>query len=449
MKHQDIMRMCLQNLLRRKSRTLLTLLGVLIGCCSIVIMVSIGMGTAESQKKMLAEMGDLTIITVTPKNSGTKKEKLTDKTLKSLKAMDYVVAVTPKISLDDYDVTVKLFAGINDRYVADWSSVAGIDTNELEKMGYQQISGSEITRSGEMLAGEFVAYNFADTFRPEGSNMVDRWSGGFDDQGNPINVPDPYFDAGKTPIVLQIEANNKTIRRELQPKGILKEDNAKGAETSYGLVMGIGDLRDMLEQLQEPGKKDDGYKTVLVKVSDITKVAEVEKKIRQMNFSTSSMESIREPMEREARQKQMMLGGLGGISLFVAALGITNTMIMSISERTREIGIMKSLGCYVRDIRILFLSEAGAIGLLGGIVGSIISMIIAVTINLISFGMPPTPEYLLAAIAGSESVTRVCVVPPWLLLSAIVFSVAIGLGSGYYPANKAVQISALEAIKSN
>ena len=449
MKHQDIMRMCLQNLLRRKSRTLLTLLGVLIGCCSIVIMVSIGMGTAEAQKKMLAEMGDLTIITVTPKNSGTKKEKLTDKTLKSLKAMDYVVAVTPKISLDDYDVTVKLFAGINDRYVADWSSVAGIDTNELEKMGYQQISGSKITRSGEMLAGEFVAYNFADTFRPEGSNMVDRWSGGFDDQGNPINVPDPYFDAGKTPIVLQIEANNKTIRRELQPKGILKEDNAKGAETSYGLVMGIGDLRDMLEQLQEPGKKDDGYKTVLVKVSDITKVAEVEKKIRQMNFSASSMESIREPMEREARQKQMMLGGLGGISLFVAALGITNTMIMSISERTREIGIMKSLGCYVRDIRILFLSEAGAIGLLGGIVGSIISMIIAVTINLISFGMPPTPEYLLAAIAGSESVTRVCVVPPWLLLSAIVFSVAIGLGSGYYPANKAVQISALEAIKSN
>ena len=66
-----------------------------------------------------------------------------------------------------------------------------------------------------------------------------------------------------------------------------------------------------------------------------------------MGYSTSSMESIREPMEKEARQKQMMLGGLGAISLFVAALGITNTMIMSISERTREIGIMKSLGCYV------------------------------------------------------------------------------------------------------
>lgn len=104
-----------------------------------------------------------------------------------------------------------------------------------------------------------------------------------------------------------------------------------------------------------------------------------------MGYSTSSMESIREPMEKEARQKQMMLGGLGAISLFVAALGITNTMIMSISERTREIGIMKSLGCYVRDIRLLFLSEAGAIGLLGGLVGCVVSMLIAIGINLASF----------------------------------------------------------------
>ena len=65
-----------------------------------------------------------------------------------------------------------------------------------------------------------------------------------------------------------------------------------------------------------------------------------------------------------------MLGGLGAISLLVAAIGITNTMIMSISERTKEIGIMKALGCYVRDIRAMFLMEAGSIGLLGGAGGA-------------------------------------------------------------------------------
>ena len=143
-----------------------------------------------------------------------------------------------------------------------------------------------------------------------------------------------------------------------------------------------------------------------------------------------------------------MLGGLGAISLFVAALGITNTMIMSISERTREIGIMKSLGCYVSDIRILFLSEAGAIGLFGGIIGCVISFIASIVINLVSLGGFQGFPSLVLAIVGGEGISRVSVIPPWLLLFAVVFCIVIGLGSGYYPANKAVQISALEAIKS-
>ena len=165
-----------------------------------------------------------------------------------------------------------------------------------------------------------------------------------------------------------------------------------------------------------------------------------------MGYPTESMESIRKPMEKEARQKQLMLGGLGAISLFVAAPGITNTMIMSISERTREIGIMKSLGCYVSDIRIMFLSEAGAIGLIGGLIGCVISFGAMIAINLVSLG--PSIENLIPAIVGGESVTRVSIIPPWLLLFAVAFSILIGLGSGYYPANKAVRIPALEAIKS-
>lgn len=449
MKHKDIVSMCVQNLLRRKSRTLLTLLGVLIGCCSIVIMVSIGLGTAEAQNKLLSEMGDLTIITVTQKQQGRDKQKLTDRAIASIKSLENVAAVTPKVSLDDYDCTVKLYAGSNDRYVAEWTTVAGIDTKALEPMGYQLVKGTNVRQSGETLVGQYLAYNFADSLRPEGSNMVDRWSGGIGDDGNPISVPDPYFDAASTPITVEIERGGKKTRTVLRPTGTLKEDQIKGSETGEGLILSMADLRDLLTRAQGTDRQEFSYKTVLVKVSDISKVAEVEKQIREQGFSTSSMESIREPMEREARQKQLMLAGLGAISLFVAALGITNTMIMSISERTREIGIMKSLGCYVRDIRVLFLAEAGAIGLLGGLVGCVISMAAAIIINLVSFGGPPNLDNLAAAVMGGDAVTRVCVVPPWLLLAAVAFSVCIGLGSGYYPANKAVQISALEAIKSN
>ena len=446
MSRKDLLKMCFQNLLRRKSRTLLTLLGVLIGCCSIVIMVSIGIGMTESQNRLLAQMGDLTIITVTPKQNGRGKTKLNDKALVSIKSLPDVAAATPKVTLDDYDCNVVLRAGSGDRYTAYWATVAGIDTSQLERMGYKLLSGSKPRQTGEMLAGQYAAYNFADSLRPEGSNMVDRWGGLWSGEDTP--PPDPYFDAAATPITVEIEMDGKKARRTLYPTGVLKEDQVKGSETSDGLVMSLSDLRALLGEVRGVASADLTYKTALVKVTQLSKVKEVEKSIREMGFSTSSMESIREPMEKEARQKQLMLGGLGAISLFVAALGITNTMIMSISERTREIGIMKSLGCHLRDIRLLFLFEAGAIGLLGGLVGCVVSMVIAIIINLVSFGAPPGLDSFVAAILGSEALTRVCVVPPWLLLAAVVFSVGIGLGSGYYPANKAVGISALEAIKS-
>lgn len=218
-----------------------------------------------------------------------------------------------------------------------------------------------------------------------------------------------------------------------------------------GLVMDLEMLKTLLDQQAKlSGRKPEwkkGYSGALVKVKDMNQVAEVETEIKRMGFRTSSMEIIRKPMEREARQKQMMLGGLGAISLFVAALGITNTMIMSISERTREIGVMKSLGCFVRDIRRIFLLEAGCIGLLGGVTGTVFSYAVSFVMNMTSEGMSSSSMAgaMEADMAGLPS--RLSVIPWWLSLFAVLFSIAVGVGAGYYPAGKAVKISALEAIK--
>ena len=444
MKQNDLLRICLQNLMRRKSRTFLTVLGVLIGCCSIVIMVSLGIGMKQSQEKLLAEMGDLTIVTVNAPQGGRGKLKLDDALVRRLRTLEGVESVTPKQSLEVE--SIRLVTGIGGRYVADWSALVGLDTAEMEKMGYQVLSGDRAQKSGDVLVGQYLAYSFRDTLRPDGSNMVDRWSGMWDESGKDKDPPPPYFDPLSGPITLEAETANGKITAQLRPVGVVKEDYAKGAETSEGGIMSLSDLRGLLTKALGNGKKMPAYDSVLVKVQNISQVKPVENQIKTMGYSTESMESIREPMEKEARQKQMMLGGLGAISLFVAALGITNTMIMSISERTREIGIMKALGCYVRDIRVMCLAEAGAIGLIGGLVGCVISFVISVIINLVSMGL--SPENLPAAILGGGETSRVSVIPPWLLLFAVVFSVLIGLGSGYYPANKAVQIPALEAIKS-
>lgn len=446
MKKEDILHMCLQNLMRRKSRTVLTLLGVVIGCCSIVIMVSIGIGMRESQQKMLGELGDLTIITVSAQQGSADGVKLNDNAVSAFRALPDVTAVTPKLSLDEYQV--RLYAGNGNRYEASWCTIVGLDAAELEKMGYKIESGSGIAKSGDVLLGQYAAYNFMDTMRPEGSNMVNRWDVNYDENGKPIDLPDPYFEAVGTPMTLEIDKENEKFTLQLTPVGVLKEDYVKGYETSEGVIMNLSDIRSLIVRAQGGTQKEISFNTVLVKTTDITKVAEVEQSIREQGYSTSSMESIREPMEKEARQKQLMLGGLGAISLFVAALGITNTMIMSISERTREIGIMKSLGCYVRDIRILFLSEAAAIGFFGGVIGCIVSFIASIVINLVALGGFQGPASIVLAITGGEGISRVSVIPPWLLLFAVVFSIAIGIGSGYYPANKAVRISALEAIKS-
>lgn len=140
---------------------------------------------------------------------------------------------------------------------------------------------------------------------------------------------------------------------------------------------------------------------------------------------------------------QVVLGSLGAVSLFVAALSIVNTMTMAIYERTREIGVMKVLGCGLSKIRSMFLIEAGMIGFLGGIIGIAVSYTLSFVLNhfgpaLMSMGLGS-----MLPMFGS----RVSVIPPWLALIGIVFSTVIGVLSGIAPANRAMQISALEAIR--
>ena len=455
MKFTDVARMCFDNLKRRKGRTILTVLGVFIGCTSIVVMVSIGIGMTESTNQMLEEMGDLSIIEVSRgwNETGDETAALDDTAVESFRMIEGVAAVMPKASLNQY--SIQLSAGINDRYKCGWSEIVGMDTGAMEAMGYELLDG-KVPGSGknEALAGQWLAYNFYDTLLPEGRNYAERWA--YDANGNPIDPPNPFFNVMTTPIVLEIDKGDGTeikIRQELKITGVTKEDYGKGWETSEGIMMPVAAMKELMTKVDgnPANAKKLTYSTVLVKCEDISLVTDIEEEIKGMGFYTYSMESMRESMEESSRQVQLMLGGLGAISLFVAAIGITNTMIMSISERTREIGIMKALGCYVRDIRLLFLMEAGAIGLMGGIMGCIVSLVISVGINLVTMGVlgggSITGEMVLQALIGGEGVTRTSVIPLSLMGFAVVFSIFVGLVSGYYPANKAVKIPALEAIK--
>ena len=452
MKPADIARITWHNLWRRKARTLLTLIGVIIGCCSIVIMISIGIGMKQSQHEMLQSMGDLTIIQVNAPPAN-KKVKLTPKTLGQMKGLSSVVAVTPKVSLEVAQPVV--YAGQDRRYLSETVQLVGMDASVLQAFGYQLSEGSLSGRAGAgVLIGQYFEYQFQDKLRPPGYNMVDRYSAEQSDidiaapDQAPAKLPDAYFNALTTPLRLEIETKDQQKHSlSLPVSGRIKQDLGKGFETAEGIIVPLSLLENILRSAGQPVPAKTGYDSALVKVSGMEEVRQVEQAIKAMGFQTHSMDSIRSPLEKEARQKQMMLGGLGAISLLVAAIGITNTMIMSISERTREIGIMKALGCFVSDIRLIFLSEAGLIGLIGGIIGSTLSLAISFIMNLASakggLAMAQAGLDMMAAEGG-----KISIIPVWLIGFAVVFSVLIGLGSGYYPANKAVRISALEAIRS-
>ena len=461
MRFADILKMCFDSLSRRKGRTILTVLGVFIGCTSIIVMVSIGAGTQESYDQMLKSMGDLSIIEVYRGynyDTGTQSEaKLDDAAVESFHEIAGVKAVMPKASLDGYSVSFK--AGINDRYTADWGTLVGIDAGALEDMGFEIVDGAyPAAGSDEVVVGQYFAYNFMDSLMPDGRNYVSRYV--WDENGNldTENIPDAFFDPLKADVTMILTPYDDGSGTEPTPYnvdlnvvGVLKEDQGKGWETSEGVMMDIGALRALIKDLT--GKTDTKfeYSSINVKAESIDAVADVEQAIKDLGYSTYSMQSIRDELNKQARQMELMLGGLGAISLLVAAIGITNTMIMSISERTKEIGIMKSLGCYVRDIRAMFLMEAGCIGLLGGVLGLIFSFVVSVGINLYSFGAlggGVTWELIRQALLGGEGVVRISVIKPELIVFALVFSVLVGLVSGYQPANKAVKISALEAIRN-
>lgn len=468
MKVLDIFRLAIQNLFRRKSRTILTMIGVAIGCTSIVVMISIGSGLNESMAVSLESMGDLTTINVYNYSSTGKEAALNEEALASMETIDHVLLVAGKMNLDNYNVSIETSNG---RYKSSWASIYGIDSCYLEALGYQTQNGDlDLSGAGSspssipVLFGQMTVYNFQDTLRPDGYNIIDPYPDDYWDSVNSgtdeteIELNEPYFNPMDTKLTLKAgtyDQDEATLQSfDISCAGVLKSDNTN-YESSYGIIMDLEQMKSLKSKISKtsasstssaPGaSKSQTYDEVIIKADSINNVTDIEKSIKELGFMTSSMASIRESMQQQSRMIQLILGGIGAVALLVAAIGITNTMYMSISERTREIGIMKALGCKSKDILLLFLSEAGSIGLMGGILGVIFSYLISLGINYVSWQSLGSASTFWQSLFTLGS--RASVIPIWLVLFGMSFSIFIGLLAGLMPARKAVKISALEAIR--
>ncbi len=461
MKIYDMISICFRNLWRRKGRTLLTIIGVVIGSCAVIVMISLGLGMNAAMDNMLASWGDLTAVTIhngggmymESEAANKDKPKLDDKAVAALGAIDHVSFLIPKMQLEGNMITI--VSGKNDRYKMIYPSVVGVDFSAFDKLGYTVAEGAipnENNKSTSIVFGSEIPYQFTDSKKHGMAAYVIK-------QMLPDgSYTEPFVDPVGDTVKICVNNNKKQNEDgtpvyggkgyEFKMEGIASLAEDPQWETPYEMFIDINIAKQIiasynkLNSIKKTGEPE--YSQIKIVVDDLNNVEYVQKKVEELGFSASSMAQVREQMMGSLGVIEMVLGGLAAISLLVAAISITNTMIMSIYERTREIGIMKVLGCFIGNIRLIFLMEAGMIGLLGGIVGTVISYIISAVMNSLG-GSGALSQVFGVYSDGSGAVS---IIPLWLVLLALAFSTVIGLLSGFYPANRAVRISALEAIKN-
>ncbi len=434
MKISDILAMSLSSLWRRKARTFLTVFGVVIGATSIILMMSLGIGFEQKFNRDIERFGNIKMIRVFKQygKEGGNALKMNDATVEQIEAIEGVESV-----LAMYESSFEMTSG---NYEC-WEQIYGVDFDKLKQfMGDNALAEGSFPEAGssDILAGAFVEF-----YNPRSRNWepkeVDLIGGRF------------MFYMGEQ---WDNDGNKKRPKR-VTFSGKLSED----VEGGYSCYM---DKEVFLKWKEDDEKrygkdkkyirrKDREYARMMVLCKDIDSVLEVNEKIKELGFETHAPVAYIQKDKKNLQVLQMLLGGIGFVALFVAAIGITNTMIMSIYERTREIGVMKVLGAEIKHIMRMFLVEASAIGFIGGVLAIGLSYVSSDIINdaVFKFLQSGNTEEMMEMGEGVMEKFDLSVITWELAVGALVFSTAIGLLSGLFPAYRATKLSALEAIKND
>lgn len=414
--------MVLRNLNRVRTRTALTTTGVIIGVAAIVTLLSISFGFQQNITAQLENIGDIKEITVIKPIEGfgmgppgREETKILDEdAVEEIGKIDGVQAVVPSLS-----VSGTLEIG---RYLTSLS-ITGVDPEEGENL---QI----ITEKGRFLRKNdtdvmVVGYKVAEVFREKKTLK---------------KVEELDIFGKKAEIVVKrrnMEGEEETRYFRVKIIGIIEE---QGTQADYNVYIPLEMATNIKEwQNMQPNiLRREGYESLIVKAHDADKVNDITTEILEMGYLAFSFKQIIESLNSVFTILEIVLLGIGAIALIVAALGIINTMLMSIMERTREIGIMKVVGASNTDVTRIFLVEALMIGLLGGIGGVILGVLVANGIDIIA------RVYVSGQGGNVESIV---VMPFWLILFAVGFAMIVGLISGVYPARKAAQLSPVEALR--
>ena len=445
MRFLDLLTMSINNLRRRKVRTALTVLGVVIGTASVVVMVSLGIGLNALMMEMYSSYGSMTAIEIY--NYGNTKDNplyLTDDTVKEFLRIPHVTSASPVL-----ETNVILKQGVYETN----TSINGVTREFMEQipLGQGKLPDPKSTEM-EFIYGNAVVQWFQNSKTGKGywdtQELPD-----IDYMNKPMFVifdTDAYYQSrsGGSGDGTPVKAPKKYL---IRTAGVVEGGIDDYNSYAYGVYTDIDQLKTQLKKIYKknpiPGQPTNKkgkpysyfiYNQAYVYVDDMENVTAVQKAITDMGFQANSQMEWIEQSQQTYNMIQLVLGGIGAISLFVAAIGIANTMMMSIYERTKEIGVIKVLGCDLRTIRNMFLLESGFIGFMGGVIGVAISYGIGFIMNhFLGIGQIMTGQ------AGN--ISRI---PLWLAAAAVVFAIFVGMAAGFFPSLRAMHLSPLAAIRN-
>ncbi len=463
----DLLRMSGSNLKRRKLRTFLTVLGVIIGTASIVVMISLGLGLQESLYREVENSGGLTSIKVTGASAGDSmysysygsesgeesKKYINDRAVGELAQVEHVTNASPVYEMwvnmikGKYEGSGQLVAMTPEGLAAKniplgegtlptpgGSTLELVYGNGIPTMFYEKGTGTGYYETMEMPDIDFLHDSIFLILDQDGyyNNMGSGLDMGVDEGGGQM-------------------AKSKTVKKHVvRACGMVKGGPEEYNANYYYIYCDLDTLKQILKKefsgraipgqpTTKSGKpyKEFCYSYAQVNVDDIENVDAVAAAIREMGYNVETNAEYLNSMKSQFAIIQAVLGGIGAVSLFVAAIGIANTMMMSIYERTKEIGVIKVLGCSLKNIKQMFLLEAAFIGLMGGAIGNVLSFLMSSVINFLTGN---------GAAMGFDG--NISYIPVWLVLLSMGFAMLVGVIAGYFPALRAMKLSPLAAIRN-
>ncbi|MFD1032239.1 ABC transporter permease [Metaplanococcus flavidus] len=418
-----------QHMKRNKLRVATTILAATMGCAFLIVLASIGFGLHQTITDDVLDNNLVTEIEVAGKTDGETELSSADipeEELEAIRKMDHVAAVVER---NQPDADTQIIIGERNTY----SRAILSSMQEEKKAGFALSDGQMPTKPTEVIVG----FHLAERLLTE--EEMKKEADGEEVQGFAGNLIGQTIELKLTPYTNEGGDAAEASSWEFVVTGIAKEpakdwmtDTSVYADSSWAPVFN-----------EELGLEQ-GHKNILVYADDLQDVGGITNALKEDGYYVYSVTEELGAMSVFFNALKAGLIFVGTIAVLIASIGIFNTMTMAVTERTREIGVMKAIGAKPKLIRKLFLMESAAIG----IIGTVLAVAIAYGISVLANWLIPI---IILSSLGEEDMGEISIVIstiPWqLVVIASAISIGVAMVSGWRPARKATQIDVIQALR--